>query len=74
MRKREPESDFKLEYSTYYRLINVKERKIWGKTDGEKTPTCHFHTPEEISIVMEMSKRMPTWTLEKCFYDKPIRI
>lgn len=71
MAKREPESDFKTEYSTYYRLINKKTGSIWGQ--GENTK-CHFHTPDEIKMLMEIEKKHPEWRVEKHYYQKPVRI
>lgn len=65
------ESDFKMEYSTYYRLINKKNRSIWGQ--GENTK-CHFHTPDEIKMLYEIEKKHPEWRVEKHYYPTPVRI
>lgn len=74
MAKREPESDFKLEYSTYYRLINRSLNKIWGGKGEENK--CHYHTPDEIKMLMETEQKVKHlgWKVEKCYYDKPVRI
>ena len=69
MAKREPESDFKLEYSTYYTLR--KGDSIWGTPTGDK---CHFHTPDEIKMLMEIEKKHPEWKVVKEFYFKPVRV
>ena len=69
MAKREPESDFKMEYSIYYTLR--KGGIIWGTPTGDK---CHFHTPDEIKMLMEIEKKHPEWRVEKHYYPKPVRI
>ena len=72
MAKKEIESDFKVEYSAYYRLINKKRNSIWGG-NGEETK-CHFHTPDEIKMLMEIEKKNPEWRVEKHYYPSPVRI
>jgi len=70
MRKqREPESDFSVSYSQYYVLR--KDRSIWGTPTGDK---CHFHTPDEIKMLMEIEKKHPEWKVTKEFYFKPVRV
>jgi hypothetical protein len=70
MAKREyEESDFKMEYSEYYVLINGNS--IWGTTSGDK---CHFHTADEIKMLKEIEKNNRGWKVEKRLYHKPIRI
>jgi len=71
MAKPQPESDFKMEYSTYYRLMNKKTGSIWGTPTGDK---CHFHTPDEIKMLMEIEKKHPEWKVSKEFYHKPVRV
>ena len=70
MAKKEMESDFKMPYSTYYVL--KKGNSIWGG-NGEETK-CHFHTPDEIKMLMEISQKHPEWKVVKDYYPKPIRI
>ena len=69
MSKREPESDFTIEYSTYYVLKNGNS--IWGTPTGDK---CHFHTPDEIKTIYEIEKKHPEWKVSKEFYFKPVRV
>jgi len=71
MSKREPESDFKMEYSTYYRLMNKEKRSVWGTPTGDK---CHFHTPDEIKMLYEIEKKHPEWRVEKHYYPSPVRV
>lgn len=69
MAKQEQQSDFTIEYSTYYVLKNGNS--IWGTPTGDK---CHFHTPDEIKMLMEISQKHPEWKVVKDYYPKPIRI
>ena len=71
MKKREEQSDFTTEYSTYYTL--EKEGAIWGGYDATNLK-CHYHTPEEIKMLMELAKKEPEWKLKKYNYYKPVRI
>ena len=68
-REKEPVSDFSISYSEYYVLR--KEATIWGTPTGDK---CHFHTPDEIKMLMEIEKKHPEWKVSKEFYYKPVRV
>lgn len=70
MAKPEQRSDFTQEYSVYYTLR--KGNTIWGGY-GEETK-CHYHTQEEIKMLMEIEKKHPEWKVEKHYYYKPVRI
>jgi hypothetical protein len=69
MAKHEPESDFKMTYTTYYVL--KKGNSIWGTPTGDK---CHFHTPDEIKTLYEIEKKHPEWRVEKHYYSVPVRV
>ena len=71
MAKREEQSDFTTEYSTYYTL--EKKGVIWGGYDATN-PKCHYHTQEEIKMLMELEKKNPEWKLKKHNYYKPVKI
>ena len=70
MAKKETESDFKLTYSAFYTL--KKGNSIWSMP-GEETK-CHFHTPDEIKMLIEIQKNNPEWKVVKEFYHKPVRV
>jgi len=73
-KREEMESDFKLEYSKYSYLVNMRTRAIWSPEGTQ----CHFHSPQDLTMlkgVEAKAKRIdPAWRIETHFYNKPIKV
>lgn len=72
MAKREEESDFRIEYSKYYTLLNKEENKIWCTKNEENI--CHFHTLEELKMLQDIEKNNRKWKVETHYYPSPKKI